>query len=1081
MKTKKFINTVVSGLLCLSLLSPLASTAADSKAMLGDINNDGKISSSDYIALRTSLLSGQTLPRETADINEDGKINSADYIALRLHILGIKKIVQPGERLVRTSISIGCSYKFDSFTVGDSYPDSYNRELTDGTFAGDTSSYSDACFVGFNSNVNRTGNITLDLGKVTENISAFEVSFLSVNDAGITPPGSIKVSVSDDNSSWKQMGFMKLSTSPKNSTDKAVLEAKETVSARYVRFTVTAQSAWVFIDEISVCSDLPESEKYDINNEIAEAMKNDITEAERQKNISAVKGGIKIDMEKTLVSISKDKKYTLSNSKAPFTEMKNDGKKLTDGNIGATFEDNSWVSLVGDSEQYITLDLGNIVDDISIVSLTAYLRNGNHIFLPTYVDIEASTDGKSYSSIARLYAPNAAKDGPYSFEFKPNYCIKTRYLRFNIGSSNGRTTLVSEVAAYAYRENTKEAISNFYPPVKLDTTDSGPWAVPTTTTVNLIQDKAVQIEPYINLDYLINAEYNTPVTSKILTDGKSAASNHCYDGTWFHCLGATGRYFYFDIGHVSSLSYVSGGLLHNSSWGISAPSTITVHLSDDGINWYTAGSYTPNLAYGERRENFRINFKNAYKARFVCFDMSLTNHMFIDELSAYGCKSTDKAVSLSSSGLKKFNKPDLTNNDSASYQAPSDDLLHGVNDVVLAYYANTKRELKEDYFRPYVGYIVDGKAVDTMFDGFLFLPSPGALIKGGRPDFESVKEEWEDLEDKLFIPGQNLDALNKAAEKVKNEIGLKDYKYKFFVSIAHPSMHVKSFGDIDGDGKSEDLTTVEARLKVVKWYVERFYKMYDPEKYPNLEFAGWYWFHESIDTNEGDPEVIKASSDYLRSIGDQLFWIPYYVAEGYNTWKNVGFDVCCMQPNFAFNEDVGEKRIKDAVDIIRLNNMCIEIEADGRALTQDIFLRKYLGYLSGGVKYGYMKNSIHMYYEAGGLYYSAYNANTAMGQIIYDTTYKFIKKTLTDKLDNPEAAALKCVADASVTHKVIEKDDFATVLITKSPEHGTVTVNGDGTVSYYPGKGYKGTDSFKVAVYDYIGRSEDVEITVRVD
>ena len=148
---------------------------------------------------------------------------------------------------------------------------------------------------------------------------------------------------------------------------------------------------------------------------------------------------------------------------------------------------------------------------------------------------------------------------------------------------------------------------------------------------------------------------------------------------------------------------------------------------------------------------------------------------------------------------------------------------------------------------------------DTMFDGFLFLPTPGEMIKGGRPDFTSVKEEWEDLENKLFIKGQNLDALNKAAGKVKNELGLKDYKYKFYISIAHPSMHVTDFGDINGDGKSESLRTVEARIEAVKWYVRRFYEMYDPADYPNLEFAGWYWFHESIDTFEGDPEVIKGT------------------------------------------------------------------------------------------------------------------------------------------------------------------------------------------------------------------------------
>ena len=369
---------------------------------------------------------------------------------------------------------------------------------------------------------------------------------------------------------------------------------------------------------------------------------------------------------------------------------------------------------------------------------------------------------------------------------------------------------------------------------------------------------------------------------------------------------------------------------------------------------------------------------------------------------AYGTKSTAGAVPLSSSGLEKFDK----NGDvyDMKYQSQSEALLGGVGDIVLAYYNHSV--LDEKFFRPYVGYIKDGKAQDTMFDGFLFLPTPGEMIKGGRPDFTSVKEEWEDLENKLFIKGQNLDALNKAAGKVKNELGLKDYKYKFYISIAHPSMHVTDFGDINGDGKSESLRTVEARIEAVKWYVRRFYEMYDPADYPNLEFAGWYWFHESIDTFEGDPEVIKGTSDYLHTIGDQLFWIPYFCAEGYQTWKDVGFDVCCMQPNFAFDERVGIKRLETAADIIRMNNMCIEIEADYRALDNDVFFRKYLGYLAGGVEFGYMKDSLHMYYEAGGLFGSAANS-TGKPRIIYDATYQFIKKTLRSK---PEAPAKKTVS-----------------------------------------------------------------------
>ena len=291
-------------------------------------------------------------------------------------------------------------------------------------------------------------------------------------------------------------------------------------------------------------------------------------------------------------------------------------------------------------------------------------------------------------------------------------------------------------------------------------------------------------------------------------------------------------------------------------------------------------------------------------------------------------------------------------------------------------------------------------------------------------------------------------------------------------------MHVTDFGDINGDGKSESLRTVDARIEAVKWYVRRFYEMYDPADYPNLEFAGWYWFHESIDTFEGDPEVIKGTSDYLHTIGDQLFWIPYFCAEGYQTWKDVGFDVCCMQPNFAFDERVGIKRLETAADIIRMNNMCIEIEADYRALDNDVFFRKYLGYLAGGVEFGYMKDSLHMYYEAGGLFGSAANS-TGKPRIIYDATYQFIKKNLRSKPEAPAKKTVSCRKNTPATGRVIS-DGINTLLITKQPSHGTVTSNGDGTFTYYPNKGYTGEDSFSVAANDYIGTSDSTTITVKI-
>ncbi len=56
----------------------------------GDINNDGKISSTDYVMMRKYIMKSISFTEDqikSADINKDNKVNSLDYIAIRKKIL----------------------------------------------------------------------------------------------------------------------------------------------------------------------------------------------------------------------------------------------------------------------------------------------------------------------------------------------------------------------------------------------------------------------------------------------------------------------------------------------------------------------------------------------------------------------------------------------------------------------------------------------------------------------------------------------------------------------------------------------------------------------------------------------------------------------------------------------------------------------------------------------------------------------------------------------------------------------------------------------------------------------------------
>ena len=58
---------------------------------LGDVNNDGKISPTDYVLIKNHIMQVKTLQtdaeKKAADVNEDGKISATDYVLIKNHIM----------------------------------------------------------------------------------------------------------------------------------------------------------------------------------------------------------------------------------------------------------------------------------------------------------------------------------------------------------------------------------------------------------------------------------------------------------------------------------------------------------------------------------------------------------------------------------------------------------------------------------------------------------------------------------------------------------------------------------------------------------------------------------------------------------------------------------------------------------------------------------------------------------------------------------------------------------------------------------------------------------------------------------
>ena len=65
-------------------------TTDNTSYVKGDVNNDGKVSSSDYVLIKNHIMGTKTLSEENkkyADYNGDGKITSSDYVLIKNYIM----------------------------------------------------------------------------------------------------------------------------------------------------------------------------------------------------------------------------------------------------------------------------------------------------------------------------------------------------------------------------------------------------------------------------------------------------------------------------------------------------------------------------------------------------------------------------------------------------------------------------------------------------------------------------------------------------------------------------------------------------------------------------------------------------------------------------------------------------------------------------------------------------------------------------------------------------------------------------------------------------------------------------------
>ncbi len=718
----------------------------------------------------------------------------------------------------------------------------------------------------------------------------------------------------------------------------------------------------------------------------------------------------------------------------------------------------------------VIVDLGETKDRLYSFEVDYLDIDSSGILAPSAFAVAVSDDGKTFTSLGSIKIKGESNSTCKTAVIEIPHSVSARYIRFNITTGN-YWVFIDEVTAYADIEGGsgndgfKKAVSASYAddmPTDAEITESlgkVSSGVPDKTLErrNIVKDKAYKAS--------VKSQGDFADDGRKLTDGKTGAGIE--SDTWAAYPADNGVEFVFDIGRErTDIAAFSVNAAAANVLQIGYPVYVSFYVSSNKNDWYPVGMVFAPTTYDAVYE-FVLELPVTVKARYVKAVLpssELYAQYLLDEIGVYAY-------------WGETVKPEI----SGSWLSPSPDTLKGVHDVFLAYHSKSNN-WSASTFMNIIGYTdKEGNTVDTLFDGVLFLmsggfPSNSDSSTGGSNRYNMSDVNW--LIKTLFADGKNISALEEAAGDLKTRLKLDDgYKVKYFLSLYTPNS--EDFGDVDGDGVSENSLDNTGRKKIAGYLVDEFYKEFALHEYKNIEFGGFYWYNEGISDNL--KPVVSYVTDKVHEHNDQVFWIPYYQAAGYTSWKDVGIDVACLQPNYAFSDTVPKSRLLDAAKIAKKNGMCIEIEMDYRAGgINTASTQRYFDYLASGAELGYMTDSIHMYYI--GLTNfdgDAYRSDTGR-RLMYDYTYRFIKGTLEvhpEVIDVPEAHTDK---DSEIVIDLVSDVGYKQFETFVSPSHGSVTITADGKAVYYPAKGFTGKDTFGFRYTERLGWSDECTVTVNV-
>lgn len=331
-------------------------------------------------------------------------------------------------------------------------------------------------------------------------------------------------------------------------------------------------------------------------------------------------------------------------------------------------------------------------------------------------------------------------------------------------------------------------------------------------------------------------------------------------------------------------------------------------------------------------------------------------------------------------------------------------------DMVLIYGGGHHRDpytWDSDRLASYVTYIDKAGEEHWLFDAFLFLELKDTGVSGNNKTFTFETQEkldaanqkdWKQLVDYYFNATTGLGALNRAVGRAKTRLGEPKAKHQVVIAIPEPIVHKtpsdeKSttvyWGNLNGH--IMDFSINKDRVDACKWYIDYVCQKWKELKYPNLEFAGFYWLAETAGNTR---DIIALVGDYVRQLNYPFKWIPYHGAEGHNRWETYGFTEAYYQPNYFFQKEQTYAVLEESCRTAIREDLDMEFEFDYRVLASnpehDIYYPRMKDYMKAFKNHKIWDEKRLAYYEGGGNLLSLKNSQHVKDQELYHEFCQFV-------------------------------------------------------------------------------------------